>query len=122
MDGFDALCVPHVSSSTKGGSGAVQDGRHVPSLQARINMLQQRVRINALAVLVKFRHGLADRQILIQFLSSPLTEKCRRFLQERRHFSRRLRARGGVPCKKFPARPMTQVTRKPCSNCRSDNP
>jgi hypothetical protein len=39
-------------------------------------------------------HGLADRQIRIAFLSSPLKEKWRHFLQERRHFSLRLKARG----------------------------
>ncbi|CAG0920886.1 unnamed protein product [Notodromas monacha] len=38
MDGFDFA--PQVSSSTKGASS--QDIRHVPSLQARIGMLQQR--------------------------------------------------------------------------------
>ncbi len=41
-----------------------------------------------------FRHGLADRQIRIAILSSLLNEKWRHFLQERRHFSLRLRARG----------------------------
>ncbi len=67
-------------------------------------------------------HGLADRQILISFSSSPLKEKWRRFLQERRHFSLRSRARGGVPCKKSPARAMTQLIRKLGSNYRSANP
>ncbi len=44
-------------------------------------------------------HGLADRQICVSILSSPLTYKWRHFLQERRHFSLRSRARRGVLCK-----------------------
>jgi hypothetical protein len=47
-------------------------------------------------------HRLADRQIRIAILSLPLKEKWRHFLQERRHFSLRLRARGEFRAKNFP--------------------
>jgi hypothetical protein len=70
-------------------------------------------------------HGLVDQQIRGAILSSLLTEKWRQFLQERRHFSLRFRARGRVPslpCKESLPHSMTQLTCITRPLCRSAIP